>query len=109
MDSLDRYLGVIGVGSVKNRMSPPGKLRYQRRVSRAQKLGRDRGPSPAQRGQPSIAGDRCCKLLFESTEESQATSDDLVGLAHEHPGGVAGHWIDSSEAAWHGDISQIGR
>ena len=47
--------------------------------------GANRGPVPAQAGQPSIAGERCCKLLFESTEESQATSTTTLSVvAHEH-------------------------
>jgi len=46
--------------------------------------GRDRAPSPTQPPQPSIAGDRFCKLLFESIEES-AGDDDLVVAGHERP------------------------
>ena len=50
------------------------------------RLRRDRGPSPAQRAQPSVAGEHCFKLLLESTAESQATSTTTFSvIAHERP------------------------
>ena len=65
----------MGVGSVKNRIEPAGKAAMSAaRLTGADGWGANRGPVPAQPGQPSIAGERCCKLLFESIEESQATT-----------------------------------
>ena len=42
-------------------------------------------PEPRSAGQPSVAGERCCKLLLESTEESQATTTSSV-VPHEPAG-----------------------
>ena len=65
----------MGVGSVKNRMEPAGKAAMSpAHLTGADRWGANRGPVPAKAGQPSIAGDRCCKLLFGSTGESLATT-----------------------------------
>ena len=92
----------MGVGSVKNRIEPAGKAAVSpAHLAGADGWGANRGPVPAQAGQPSIAGDRSCKLLFESTGGIAADVDADVVRRTSRPrqGGVAGHLLDSNDGA----------
>ena len=82
-----QYLRPDGRGIRENHGEPSGESWEPSGASHGRgRLRRDRGPSPAQRAQPSVAGEHCFKLLLESTAESQATSTTTFSVvAHERP------------------------
>ena len=82
-----QYLRLMGVGIRENHGEPSGESGEPSDASDGRgRLRRDRGPSPAQRAQPSVASEHCFKLLLKSTAESQAPSTTTFSvIAHERP------------------------